>query len=74
VVPTNHERDLLQIDADTGAFAIDRLGLARGRPLEWRHTVIRGDRFSLTADFTAQTGYPLNVRTTHPSTKTRSTT
>jgi hypothetical protein len=32
----------LQIDADTGAFAIDRRGLARGRPLEWRHTVIRG--------------------------------
>jgi GntR family transcriptional regulator len=74
VVPTSHERDLLQIDADTGAFAIDRLGLARGRPVEWRHTVIRGDRFSLTAQFTARTGYPLNVRTTHRSTKTRSAT
>jgi GntR family transcriptional regulator len=74
VVPTNHERDLLQIDADTGAFAIDRLGLARGRPVEWRHTVIRGDRFSLTAEFTARTGYPLNVRTTHRSTKTSSAT
>jgi GntR family transcriptional regulator len=30
---------------------------AAGRPVEWRHTVIRGDRFSLPAEFSVHTGY-----------------
>jgi GntR family transcriptional regulator len=27
----------------------------------WRHTLIRGDRFSLTADFSHRTGYRLHL-------------
>jgi GntR family transcriptional regulator len=44
-----------------GALAIDRLGFAGTRPIEWRHTLIRGDRFSLAADFSARTGYQLHL-------------
>ena len=37
----------------------NRLGHVQGRPVEWRHTLIRGDRFALTAEFSASTGYRL---------------
>ena len=59
VVPTKAEQRLLAIPPATGAFAIDRLSHAGGRPVEWRHTLIRGDRFSFLAEFSAQTGYQL---------------
>jgi GntR family transcriptional regulator len=57
VVPGEAERELLGTGPDVAAFAIDRLGLAAGRPAEWRHTLVRGDRFTLTAQFSARDGY-----------------
>jgi GntR family transcriptional regulator len=57
VVPGPAERELLGTGPDVAAFAIDRLGLAGGRPAEWRHTLVRGDRFSVTARFSAAEGY-----------------
>ncbi|WP_051385510.1 GntR family transcriptional regulator [Actinokineospora inagensis] len=33
------------------ALSIHRLSHARGVPMEWRHTLVRGDRFTLTAAF-----------------------
>jgi GntR family transcriptional regulator len=57
VVPTRAEQRLLGIGPATGALAIRRLGFAAGRPVEWRHTLIRGDRFCLLAEFSARTGY-----------------
>jgi GntR family transcriptional regulator len=45
------------------AFAIERLGFVRDRRVEWRHTVVRGDRFSVVAEFSAGTGYRLDVST-----------
>lgn len=59
VVPSPAQRRLLQIPAATGVLAIDRLGYAAGRPVEWRHTLIRGDRFSLVAEFSPRSGYQL---------------
>jgi len=59
VVPTRAQQRLLGISPSTGALAISRLGCAAGRPVEWRHTLIRGDRFSLLAEFSARTGYRL---------------
>ncbi len=56
VVPTKAEQRLLGIGASTGALAISRLGYAAGRPVEWRTTLIRGDRFCLLAEFSARTG------------------
>ena len=42
------------------AFAIDRIGLAGERPVEWRHTLVRADRFSVTARFSARDGYRMD--------------
>lgn len=60
VVPGRGERRLLQCPANTAVFSIHRLGYAAAeQPVEWRHTVVRGDRFALTASFSAHAGYRL---------------
>ena len=61
VMPTRAQQRLLGIPHSTGVLAIDRLGYAGGRPVEWRHTLIRGDRFSLIAEFSPRTGYQLTL-------------
>ncbi|WIX78008.1 GntR family transcriptional regulator [Amycolatopsis carbonis] len=58
VIPTAAERTTLACAHDVAAFAINRLSHAKGRPVEWRHTLVRGDRYALTAEFSA-TGYRL---------------
>lgn len=58
-IPTPAERSRLHSPPGTAVFSVNRLGLVQGRPVEWRHTVIRGDRFALTAEFSAQAGYRL---------------
>lgn len=50
VVPTPAERSLLGLDDRGAALAIDRLGEWRARPVEWRQTLVRGDRFTLVSD------------------------
>jgi GntR family transcriptional regulator len=67
VVPTKAEQRLLGIGSGTAALAISRLGYAAGRPVEWRHTLIRGDRFSLLAEFSARTGYRLAPESRFPA-------
>jgi GntR family transcriptional regulator len=57
VVPGPGERELLGTGPDAAAFAIDRLGLADGVAVEWRQTLVRADRFSVTARFSAREGY-----------------
>jgi GntR family transcriptional regulator len=57
VVPTAAEQALLQCPDGAAAFSIHRLGHTGGRPVEWRHTLVRGDRFALTAEFSAKAGY-----------------
>lgn len=52
VVPNVAEQRLLLNSSDVAALALDRLGSSEGIPAEWRHTLIRADRFSLTAQFT----------------------
>lgn len=59
VVPTSAEQAQLHCPPGTAAFSINRVGRALGRAVEWRHTLVRGDRFALTAEFTAHTGYRL---------------
>lgn len=61
VVPAKAQQRLLGIPATAGAFAIDRLGYAGGRPVEWRHTLIRGDRFSLVAESSPRVGYQFQM-------------
>jgi GntR family transcriptional regulator len=59
VVPTPAEQEQLRCPPHTAVFSINRLSHARSHPVEWRHTLVRGDRFALTADFSAHTGYQL---------------
>ncbi len=63
VVPTNAERNLLECPTQTAAFAIERIGRAGVRQVEWRQTVVRGDRFVFEADFSSG-GYRLAVAST----------
>jgi GntR family transcriptional regulator len=66
VVPAKEDRALLQLESDTAALAIDRLGCAKGEPVEWRRTLVRGDRFSVVAEFSARGGYQLDVADVSP--------
>lgn len=56
VVPTPDELTLLEMSQDLAALAIERLGFHDARPLEWRHTLVRGDRFAVSAEFTRPDG------------------
>ncbi len=53
VVPTAGERSVLRLQRGTAAFLVERRTWARGRPLEVRRTVVRGDRFALVAEWPA---------------------
>jgi len=55
VVLSEEEQQLLGSPPDVAALALHRLGCSSGEPVEWRHTLIRADRFSLTAQFTPDT-------------------
>lgn len=59
VVATPAEQRVLGISSEVALFAIERLGCAYGRPVEWRRTLVRGDRFAVTADLAAHDGYRL---------------
>jgi GntR family transcriptional regulator len=61
VTPSRPERSLLELPPGVAAFAIERLGFVRERPVEWRRTIVRGDRFSVVAEFSAGIGYRLDV-------------
>ena len=41
----------LECRVGAAAFSIERCGYADGRPVEWRETLIRGDRFAVTTSF-----------------------
>jgi GntR family transcriptional regulator len=49
VLPDRTQRELLGIDAHEPAFGIERLAYRDDTPVEWRHSVVRGDRFSFVA-------------------------
>ncbi|MBW4029247.1 MAG: GntR family transcriptional regulator [Acidobacteria bacterium] len=61
IVPTKQDRRLLNLESDQAALAIERLASARDEPVEWRRTIIRGDSFSLIADFPPRTGYQFDL-------------
>lgn len=53
VVPGPADRRLLGLGANGAAFCIERLGTAGGTPVEWRHSLVRGDRFAFLTDWSA---------------------
>lgn len=60
-VPAPAQRQLLDVGPESAVMVVERMGLANGVPVEWRTSVIRGDRFSVLADFSATSGYTMNL-------------
>ncbi len=60
VQPTRAERALLRLPATAALLAVERTGCLHGRPLEFRHTLVRGDRYAVTASFDTR-GYQITV-------------
>jgi GntR family transcriptional regulator len=63
VVPTPAERLLLDCPARVGAFSILREVTAQGRPVEWRQTLVRGDRFVFHSEFSPERGLSVALAT-----------
>lgn len=66
VLPTRGERTLLHMPAGAALLLVERTGCLHGRALEFRTTLVRGDRYAVTATYDAS-GYQLG--TTPPPTR-----
>jgi GntR family transcriptional regulator len=53
VLPVPADRERLHLRRNQPCFALERLGRYRGRAVEFRNTVIRGDRYRFVADWSA---------------------
>lgn len=53
VIPSAADRKLLDLKKTDAAFHLERLGCADGKPIEFRTTVLRGDRFRFVIDWTS---------------------
>lgn len=51
IVPTPSDRAMLGLRKGDAAFFLERLGCRDGRPVEWRTTIIRGDRYRFVTDW-----------------------
>lgn len=56
VVPDKPRRDLLGLGARQAAFSMERLSHADDRPVEWRETMVRGDRYTFVASWSQTRG------------------
>jgi GntR family transcriptional regulator len=54
VLPNPEQRGLLRLPARTPALAVERLATWQTTPVEWRHSLVRGDRFCYVARWSAQ--------------------
>lgn len=57
VVPEPDDAALLELGDRSAALSIRRLSFTGPRPVELRHTLIRGDRFTVSARFSPSEGY-----------------
>ncbi len=53
IIPTSADRKLLDLRKSDAAFFLERLGKRDGEAVEWRTTIVRGDRFRFVSDWTA---------------------
>ena len=51
IIPVARDRQLLGLRNTDAAFFLERLGSHDGAPIEWRTTVIRGDRYRFVSDW-----------------------
>ena len=61
VVPSREQRRLLGVGPGVAAFSLTRTATAAGRPVEWRHTLVRGDRYSFLATWSPTRAYRLDL-------------
>lgn len=47
VLPSPQDRRTLRLPRGQAAFSIERLTTAAGEPVEWRHSIVRGDRYTI---------------------------
>ncbi len=47
MIPSRAEHDALGLQPPSAVFSVERTGTSSGVPIEWRHTLIRADRFAL---------------------------
>lgn len=66
VVPDPSDRKCLGLKADDAAFFLERVGTRDGYPIEYRTTVIRGDRYQFVTDWTAGSRSELRPSATDP--------
>jgi len=53
VIPAPADRTLLELRSGVAAFSLERLGTFDGKPVEWRTTLIRGDRYRFVSEWSA---------------------
>ncbi len=61
VIPSAADQELLALDLGVAAFSLERRGYLDDRPIEWRVTTIRGDRFTFLAEWSAGKGSGLRL-------------
>ncbi len=52
VIPSPAEHEVLGLIPPAAVFSVERTGTSSGVPVEWRHTLVRADRFWLTNELT----------------------
>lgn len=67
ILPDPSERAQLQLPRGQAAFFLERSSAVAGRPVEWRTTIIRGDRYRFVSHFESGTR-PGLVASVRPST------
>lgn len=70
LLPTPDERTALDMRRGEAAFFLERLGIADGRPIEWRTTTIRGDRYRFVSTFAQGVAPGLTAAATDDTPKT----
>ncbi len=62
ILPAESERKLLGLTKREAAFSLQRLGCINDTPVEWRVTIIRGDRFTFRAEWSSGRGAGLRLQ------------
>ncbi len=62
VVADDRQRELLQIGADVAGFRVERRGRAGEEVVEWRETLVRGDRYEFISSWRPGTDPDLALR------------
>ena len=60
---TTEEAERLDLESGAAVFSLSRIGCHHGEPVEYRETLVRGDRFFLVTQFSPGSGYFLTPGT-----------